>query len=138
MTASNTAKVELVAGGSKLQILADDYASPTDFAAQTRPIELGFLAGRFAAEHDLKLLGDGVRLQPGSVILAETLVLGARSFVGVDATIEAKSVHTGELFFLGPRSRVRCTTIRIGDNAFFPEDADVGGGGVMSLYRHSR
>jgi acetyltransferase-like isoleucine patch superfamily enzyme len=76
-------------------------------------------------------LGDGIVLAPGSAIVAERLVLGRGSRLGEECRITARELVAGELLQLGARCRLRCRKMSFGDNAFFAEDVEVGGGGAM-------
>lgn len=76
-------------------------------------------------------LGKDCRLGAGSVLRAARLVLGDGAFIGPDCTIEAQDLEAGPLLHFGARCRVRCTTARFGENAFFADDVEIGGGGAM-------
>lgn len=76
-------------------------------------------------------LGADCRLGAGVVLLTERLVLGDGAFVGADTTVEARELVAGRLLHLGARCRVRCTRIHCGDNAFFADDVEIGGGGAL-------
>ena len=122
-------------------------ASPRDDAANDGRVEPAFLAlvkqdeGAFAAlsgEFKLQLyrrhgarLGKDVKLGVGSVLRVARLVLGDGAFVGPDCTIEAQDLQAGPLLHFGARCRVRCTKARFGENAFFADDVEIGGGGAM-------
>lgn len=107
-----------------------------DFLAQLRRDQAAFAA--LASDFKLLLyrrhggeIGDDCRLAPGAVILAERLVLGNGAFVGRDTTIEARELVAGPLLHFGARCRVRCTKATFGENAFFADDVEIGGGGAL-------
>jgi len=76
-------------------------------------------------------IGEGATIGPGALLLVDHLELGAGAFFGAGTRVEAKELVAGELLHLGARCRVRCTRLEIGDNAFFADDVEVGGGGAF-------
>jgi acetyltransferase-like isoleucine patch superfamily enzyme len=113
-----------------------DGALEPEFLAQLRRDAVAF--GALASDFKLQLyrrhgaqIGEGSKLGTGSVLLAERIVLGERAFVGAECTIEAKELTAGPLLHFGARCRVRTTRLQFGDNAFFADDLEIGGGGAM-------
>lgn len=81
-------------------------------------------------QHGARIAAD-CQLGDGTVMLVDQLVLGERAFLGPDCTIEAQRLETGPLLHFGARCRVRCTRLHFGENAFFTDDIEIGGGGAM-------
>ncbi|MBP8299829.1 MAG: E3 binding domain-containing protein [Planctomycetes bacterium] len=111
-------------------------ALDAEFLAQVRRDAVAF--GALASDFKLQLyrrhgaqIGEGSKLGNGSVLLAERIVLGERAFVGPECRIEAKELAAGPLLHFGARCRVRATRLQFGDNAFFADDLEIGGGGAM-------
>lgn len=130
-----------VAAGPRTGEVATQRASgpgalDLEFLAQVRRDAVAF--GALASDFKLQLyrrhgaqIGEGSKLGAGSVLLAERIVLGERAFVGPECTIEAKELTAGSLLHFGARCRVRATRLQFGDNAFFADDLEIGGGGAM-------
>lgn len=76
-------------------------------------------------------IGKDVRFGKRVLPRVERMVLGDRVVLGDDCQIEAKELVAGELTQIGSRSRLRCRSLRFGENAFFAADVEVGGGGAM-------
>ena len=94
--------------------------------------------GRLSSELKVELyrrmgavIGEGCTIGPGTVLSARRLVLGDGAYFGPNCLVEVEELHAGALLHLGPRCRLRVTRARIGDNAFFAEDVEVGGGGAL-------
>ncbi|MFM1872378.1 MAG: hypothetical protein RL398_1800 [Planctomycetota bacterium] len=77
------------------------------------------------------LIGDGCRLARGALLVAERIVLGDGASFGRDTVVQAKELRSGALLHFGARCRARATALRFGDNAFFADDVEIGGGGAM-------
>jgi acetyltransferase-like isoleucine patch superfamily enzyme len=75
-------------------------------------------------------IAEDVTIGPGAWIRASRIVLGPGSRLGAETTIEAESFVAGRLAQFGPRCKLRCRKITLGDNAFFAADVEVGGGGA--------
>ncbi len=76
-------------------------------------------------------IGEGCVLGAGAVLLVDRLVLGERAFVGPATSVEARQLEAGPLLHFGARCRVRCTRASFGENAFFADDVEIGGGGAL-------
>jgi len=76
-------------------------------------------------------IGAGCRIEPGTVLRVQHLVLGDGAFFGPQCRIEAAELEAGPLLHFGARCRVRCTRLTFGENAFFADDVEIGGGGAM-------
>lgn len=76
-------------------------------------------------------IGADCRIGPGTVLLCERLVLGDGACFGPDSTFTAGELVAGRLLHFGARCQVRCTALQFGDNAFFTDDLEIGGGGAM-------
>jgi acetyltransferase-like isoleucine patch superfamily enzyme len=122
-------------------------AQPCEHAAAHGCVDPEFLAlvrqdrRAFAAlRSDFKLqlyrrhgahIGARCHLGEGSVLEVERLVLGEGAHIGPDCTLQLRQLVAGRLLHLGARCRVRCTRAQFGDNAFFADDIEIGGGGAM-------
>ena len=76
-------------------------------------------------------IGPSAFLGKGAWILAERLVLGRGFRLGAGGKIEAQDFVCGDLVQFGPRLRLRCRKVRMGSNAYFAPDVEIGGGGAM-------
>lgn len=76
-------------------------------------------------------LGDDCRFAANAVLRLARLVLGPGAFFGADTVVEGRELVAGPLLHFGARCRVRSTRIQCGDNAFFADDVEVGGGGAL-------
>ncbi|HEX5051366.1 MAG TPA: E3 binding domain-containing protein [Planctomycetota bacterium] len=76
-------------------------------------------------------IGAGCRLGDGAVLEVERLVVGDGASFGPGCLVQAGQFEAGALLHFGARCRVRCTRLRFGDNAFFADDVEIGGGGAM-------
>jgi len=76
-------------------------------------------------------IGNGCNLGHDSVILAQRLVLGEGVTIRDHVRIEAVDFEMGAGSHFGERCRVRCRRVRLGENAFFVTDVEIGGGGAM-------
>lgn len=76
-------------------------------------------------------LGHGCRFAPGALLLADRIVLGDAASFGRDTVVEARTLRAGNLLHFGARCRVRATRLEFGDNAFFADDVEIGGGGAL-------
>ncbi len=81
-------------------------------------------------KHGAKI-GPSALLGEGAWILAERLVLGEGFRLGAGGKIEAQDFVCGDLVQFGPRLQLRCRKVRIGSNAYFAPDVEIGGGGAM-------
>ncbi|MBK8096862.1 MAG: E3 binding domain-containing protein [Planctomycetes bacterium] len=76
-------------------------------------------------------IGRDCRLASGAVLLCERLVLGDGAVIGRDSVLEVGELVAGALLHFGARCKVRCRKATFGDNAFFTDDIEVGGGGAF-------
>lgn len=76
-------------------------------------------------------IGADCRLGRGTVLRAEKLVLGDGASFGVDCMLQAREFTAGAMLHFGARCRIRVARAQMGDNAFFADDVDIGGGGAM-------
>ncbi|GAB4142560.1 MAG: hypothetical protein Fur0037_09810 [Planctomycetota bacterium] len=76
-------------------------------------------------------IGLDCRIGEGTVLLAGRLVLGRGAFFGPGCLIEARELAAGSLLHFGAYCRVRATRAAFGDNAFFTDHVEIGGGGAM-------
>lgn len=76
-------------------------------------------------------IGADCRIGSNSVLIADKLVLGDGAFVGPDCTLQAGEFLAGAMLHFGARCRMRVTRAVFGDNAFFTDDIDIGGGGAL-------
>ena len=83
---------------------------------------------RLYREHGAHI-GEGVRIEPGALIIAPTMRIGAMSTIGADSTIECDRLQLGRLVAFGKRTRVRCRALEIGDALWSKDDVLIGGGG---------
>ena len=74
-------------------------------------------------------IGERVRIEPGAIIIAEQIVIGAASTIGADSIIECDRCASGRLVALGKRTRVHCRSVEIGDALWSKDDVVIGGGG---------
>ncbi len=74
-------------------------------------------------------IGDGVRIDPGAIIIANHISIGAASTIGADSSIECERLQLGRLVAFGRRTRVRCRCVAIGDALWSKDDVVIGGGG---------
>ncbi|MCA8941400.1 MAG: E3 binding domain-containing protein, partial [Planctomycetes bacterium] len=77
------------------------------------------------------IIGQDAFLAPGAVLLVERIVLGDGAYFGADTSVEGRELCAGDLLHFGRNCRVRCTRIACGDNAFFTDDIEIGGGGAL-------
>ena len=107
-----------------------------EFVALLRADRAGFAALASATKVALyrragAQIGADCRLGDGALVIAERLVLGDGASIGEQCTVEARELHAGALLRFGARCRIRCTKLSFGDNAFFADDVEVGGGGAL-------
>ncbi len=74
-------------------------------------------------------IGDGVRIDPGAIIIADEIHIGAASSIGADSVIECEFLRLGRLVAFGKRTRARCRRIDVGDALWSKDDVVIGGGG---------
>jgi acetyltransferase-like isoleucine patch superfamily enzyme len=74
-------------------------------------------------------IGEGVSIEPGAIILAREIRIGAMSSIGTDSVIECDRLCLGRLAALGKRTRVHCRSLEIGDALWSKDDVVIGGGG---------
>jgi acetyltransferase-like isoleucine patch superfamily enzyme len=74
-------------------------------------------------------IGEGVCIEPGAIILAREIRIGAMASIGADTFIECDQLCLGRLAALGKRTRVHCRSVRIGDALWSKDDVVIGGGG---------
>ena len=74
-------------------------------------------------------IGERVRMEPGALVLADEIRMGAASIIGADSTIDCNRFALGRLSVLGRRTRARCDSISIGDALWAKDDVMIGGGG---------
>jgi acetyltransferase-like isoleucine patch superfamily enzyme len=74
-------------------------------------------------------IGEGVCLEPGAIIIAREIRIGAMSSIGADTVIECDRLRLGRLAALGKRTRVHCRSVQIGDALWSKDDVVIGGGG---------
>lgn len=74
-------------------------------------------------------IGEGVRMEAGTLILAREIRIGAMSTIGADSVIECDRLHLGRLVAFGKRTRIRCRAVEIGDALWSKDDVIIGGGG---------
>jgi len=74
-------------------------------------------------------IGERVRLEPGALIVAETIAIGSGSVIGADSVIECGQLRLGRLVAFGKRTRVHCRAVDIGDALWAKDDVVIGGGG---------
>ncbi len=74
-------------------------------------------------------IGDGVRIDPGAIIIADEMHIGAASRIGADSLIECEFLRLGRLVAFGNRTRVHCRRLDIGDALWSKDDVVIGGGG---------
>jgi acetyltransferase-like isoleucine patch superfamily enzyme len=121
---------------------ADVRAATTGGAGQLDPAFLNLLRRdpvafrALSSETKLQLyrqhgarIGDRVHIQPGAIIVAEEIVIGAGSVVGADSVIECEQLRLGRLVAFGKRTRVHCRSVEIGDALWSKDDVVIGGGG---------
>lgn len=129
------AHVESHRAAATVRTAADGRLDP-EFVAQLARDEAAFAA----LSSDFKLLlyrrhgaviGDGCRFGDGAVLKAKRVVLGERAFFGRDTVVDVGELAAGPLLHFGARCRVRCTKATFGENAFFADDVEIGGGGAM-------
>lgn len=77
------------------------------------------------------VLGADCRFGQNAVLRCEHVVLGDGAYFGADTTVEGRELRAGPLLHFGARCRVRTTRVVCGENAFFTDDIEVGGGGAM-------
>lgn len=73
------------------------------------------------------LIGDDVNLEPGSIIIADSIELADEVEVRAETRITAESLAIGRMSVIGPRSTVTCRHIRIGDMLYTASEITVGG-----------
>ncbi|MFO1078708.1 MAG: biotin/lipoyl-containing protein [Planctomycetota bacterium] len=76
-------------------------------------------------------LGKDCRFGAGAVLLAEHVDVGEGAVFGAAAAVECRAIVAGALLHFGARCHVRATRLDFGDNAFFADDVEIGGGGAM-------
>ena len=113
------------AGRVEAEFLAHVRREGEAFAALSSDFKIALYRRHGAA------IGRDAVLGPGAVILAEHLVLGDGAHIGAGVRIEASRFEAGPLLHVGARSAFRCRSVLLGENAFFAEDVEVGGGGAM-------
>jgi acetyltransferase-like isoleucine patch superfamily enzyme len=96
---------------------------PTAFRALSSDIKL-----HLYRQHGAQI-GDRVRIEPGAIILAEEVAIGAGSVIGADSVIECERLRLGRLVAFGKRTRVHCRSVEIGDALWSKDDIVIGGGG---------
>jgi acetyltransferase-like isoleucine patch superfamily enzyme len=74
-------------------------------------------------------IGERVRIEPGALVIADEINIGAAASIGADSTIDCKRFVLGRLSGLGERTRARCRSISIGDALWAKDDVVIGGGG---------
>jgi acetyltransferase-like isoleucine patch superfamily enzyme len=74
-------------------------------------------------------IGEGVRIEPGAIIIAREICIGAMSSIGADSVIECDRLRLGRLAAFGKRTRVHCGSVEIGDALWSKDDVVIGGGG---------
>jgi acetyltransferase-like isoleucine patch superfamily enzyme len=77
------------------------------------------------------LLGEDAHIGKGSYIVADRLVAGPELYLGDDVRIEVIDFEAGPMAAFQKGTRVKARQIRLGANAFFAPDVEVGGGGAM-------
>lgn len=77
------------------------------------------------------VLGDGCTFATGALVIADRIALGKDAFFGPETRVDARHFEAGVLLHFGARCRVRATRIACGDNAFFTDDIEIGGGGAF-------
>ncbi len=105
------------------EFLAHVKADRDAFAALSSDLKI-MLYRRFGA-----CIGAHCHMGEGSLILADQLNMEAGSALGNDVICECKEITIGTNAYIGPRSTLRGTRIRLGSNAYFVRDVEVGGGG---------
>lgn len=76
-------------------------------------------------------IGNGCHFAAGAVLCANSIVLGNDAYFGAETVVEAGELRAGALLHFGNRCRVRGQRLVFGDNAFFADDLEIGGGGAM-------
>ncbi|GEM_PF-1010810 len=76
-------------------------------------------------------IGTDCHLAPGAELLVSRLVLGDGVRIEEGVRIEAESFLAGAGTWIGRGCRFRCRRIELGENAFFAPEAEIGGGGAM-------
>jgi acetyltransferase-like isoleucine patch superfamily enzyme len=74
-------------------------------------------------------IGEGVRIEPGALIVADHLTIGGGSVIGADSQIECERLTLGRLVAFGRRTRIHCRAVQIGDALWSKDDVMIGGGG---------
>ncbi|MFI5394213.1 MAG: biotin/lipoyl-containing protein [Candidatus Binatia bacterium] len=74
-------------------------------------------------------IGEGVRIEPGALIIAQEIGIGAVSTIGADSTIECDRFRLGRLVAFGKRTRIHCREVEIGDALWSKDEVVIGGGG---------
>ena len=74
-------------------------------------------------------IAEGVRIEPGALVIAAQISIGAASAIGADSNIECDTLRLGRLVAFGKRTRVRCRSVEIGDALWSKDDVVIGGGG---------
>jgi len=116
--------------------LDHDGVLDPQFVEQLRENEASFAA--LSSEFKISLyrkhgarIGEAVVIGEGSLLIADRLVLGDQVRIGKNCRLEASDLEAGELCQFGDRGRYRARCMRLGHNAFFATDVEVGGGGAM-------
>lgn len=74
-------------------------------------------------------IGERVRIEPGAIIIAREIHIGALSTIGADSTIDCDRLQLGRLVAFGKHTRAHCREITIGDALWSKDDVIIGGGG---------
>jgi acetyltransferase-like isoleucine patch superfamily enzyme len=81
-------------------------------------------------------IGDGVRIEPGAIIIAPRIAIGGMSAIGAGSVIECEHLQMGRLSVLGQRARVHARTVRFGDALWAKDGVTIGGGGSNEAGAH--
>ena len=76
-------------------------------------------------------IGEGTFMGAGSLVLAESLCIGAGVTLRDGVRLECIDLSVGDLTYFGPGTRFRVRHANIAENVYFVSDVDVGGGGAM-------
>jgi len=115
-----------IAGGSGaldpafLAILRRDAATLRALSSETKV--------QLYRQHGAQI-GDGVRIEPGALIVADQVTIGGGSVIGADSQIECERLALGRLVAFGRRTRIHCRAVQIGDALWSKDDVMIGGGG---------
>ncbi|MBI2304194.1 MAG: E3 binding domain-containing protein [Chloroflexi bacterium] len=75
------------------------------------------------------VIGQDVRLEAGSVIVAQKIVIGPGTVIGEGTIIDCDRLRLGRMVSFGTRVQASCREIDIGDLLYTKEDVVIGGGG---------